>query len=98
MDFVDDFDVFDDDETTFKPDPYKAANEKAAASKAKRLAEEEAKKGKKEEADDDEALDIDCDFVDDFDVFDDPDTTFKPDPYKEANEKAAASKAKRLAA
>jgi len=44
MDFVDDFDVFDDDETSFKPDPYKEANEKAAANKAKRLAEQEAAK------------------------------------------------------
>ena len=51
MDFVDDFDVFDDQETTFKPDPFKEANEKAAASKAKRLAEQEAaKNGSKEES------------------------------------------------
>jgi len=38
MDFVDDFDVFEDTETTYKPDPYKKENEQAAADKAKRLA------------------------------------------------------------
>jgi len=71
--------------------PAEVEEEKPKGKKEKKAAKKEPEPVEEEECGDEEIN------IDDFDCFEDTETTYKPDPYKKENEQAAADKAARLA-